>query len=134
MSYTNIRQALESNVANISGVPEVIIWDNVSIKPPDTGTWLRVTFAPTSRRPQDVSADGLKRFDGLLLIDIFGEAGDGPLALTTLVDATMTAFEAGTVVTNDSQTVEVEYAEADQLQIDGKWAFIPISIKWKAYN
>lgn len=135
--YGDIRSALESQVANISGVPSAAnrAWQNVQFTPTTGTSWIRMTFQPTRRRPQDVTADGLQRFDGLFLIDIFSPEGNGPAAAETLADATVDAFEAGTVLSANGQVLMIEYAEIDRApNQDSPWFQVPVTIKWKVFN
>jgi hypothetical protein len=135
--YGDIRAALESQVANISGVPSAAnrAWQNVYFEPTTGTTWIRMSFQPSRRRPQDVTADGLQRFDGLFLIDVFAPEGNGPASAETLADATVDAFEAGTVLSANGQTLIIEYAEIDRApNQDSPWFQIPVTIKWKAFN
>lgn len=135
--FTDIRAALEANVSNISGVPSSAnrAWQNVQFEPTTGTTWIRMTFQPSRRRPQDITANGLQRYDGLFLIDIFAPEGNGPKAAEELAEATVDAFEAGTVLNANGQTVEVRYAEIAQAATqDSPWFQIPVTIGWKAYN
>jgi len=135
--YGDVRAALESQVANIAGVPSAAnrAWQNVQFTPTTGTSWIRMTFQPTRRRPQDVTADGLQRFDGLFLIDVFAPEGNGPADAEVLADATVDAFEAGTILSANGQTVMIEYAEvANAPNQDSPWFQVPVTIKWKAFN
>jgi len=135
--YGDVRAALESQVANIAGVPSAAnrAWQNVQFTPTTGTSWIRMTFQPTRRRPQDVTADGLQRFDGLFLIDVFAPEGNGPADAEVLADATVDAFEAGTILSANGQTIMIEYAEvASAPNQDSPWFQVPVTIKWKAFN
>jgi len=94
-----------------------------------------MTFQPTRRRPQDVTADGLQRFDGLFFIDVFAPEGNGPADAEVLADAPVDAFEAGTILSANGQTIMIEYAEvANAPNQDSPWFQVPVTIKWKAFN
>jgi hypothetical protein len=135
--YSNIRVALESNVTNVTGVPSSgnISWENVRFEPTTGSKWIRSTFRPTRRRPLDVTAKGLQRYDGLFLVDIFIPEGGGPSEADTLADNVVNSFEAGTILTANGQEVMIEHAEiSEALNEDSPWYQVPVTIKWKAFN
>jgi len=132
-----IRAALEGNISNVTGAPATsgIAWDNARFDPTDGSTWWRVHFQPLSRRPSDVTADGLKRYDGTLLVDVFTEEGRGQLAGLDNADAIIDAFDAGTILSSGSVNVETEWAEISATPLlDSPWWMTPVVIKWKSFN
>ena len=134
--YADIRAALEGRIASVSGVPSAAnrAWENVKFSPTTGTAWVRMQLVPISRRPLDVTATGLQRHDGLFVVDVFVPSGKGPSAADTLADAICTAFEAGTVLTANSQTVQIEYAEIDRAAVsDPPWYQAMVSVKWKAF-
>lgn len=135
--YGDIRAALESQVSSVSGIPSAAnrAWQNVRFEPTTGTTWVRMTLNPSRRRPQDVTATGLQRYDGLFLVDVFAPEANGPAAAETLADAVVDSFEAGTVLSSGGQTIEIEWAEISTSAVaDSPWFQVPITIKWKAFN
>lgn len=134
--YADIRAALESRVASVSGIPNASnrAWENVKFSPTTGTAWVRMQLVPISRRPLDVTAAGLQRYDGLFIVDAFVPSDKGPSAADDLADATCTSFEAGTILTANSQTVQVEYAEIDRAAVlDPPWYQASVTVKWKAF-
>lgn len=133
--YGDIRAALESHISNVPGIPADRAWQNVRFEPTTGTTWVRMTLTPSRRRPQDVTANGLQRYDGLFLVDIFAPESNGPGPAETLADAVVGSFEAGTVLSSGGQTIEIEWAEISTAATDDPpWFQVPVTIKWKAFN
>ena len=135
--YGEIRASLESHVGNVPGIPGPAhrAWQNVRFEPTTGITWVRVTFQPTRRRPQDVTANGLQRNDGLFLIDVFTPEGNGPSSAETLVDSIVNTFEAGTILQSNGVTTFIEYAEVNRApNQDSPWFQVSVTVKWKSFN
>lgn len=142
-AIADIRNALEAHVSNIVGVPSTPSvaaandWENVLFTPdvdPVPVGFFRIRFAPTSRRPTDITATGVKRYDGLFLIDVFWPSNEGPNAADEKADAIIDAYDAGGTLTSNGVNVRLEYAERRAGAIfDPPWYQVPVSIKWKAF-
>ena len=137
--HADIRNALEAQVANIAGVPTPVgsanSFEGVEFEPTQGTSWLRVRVYPLSRRPLDVTADGLQRYDGTLLIQVHTPFGYGAGAGETLADAVVAAYEAGSVFTSNGTNVQIEYAEVNNSpQSDPPWVITPVLIKWKSFS
>lgn len=138
--YTDIRAALESNVSNITNVPaaQYRSWENVRFEPSDDQKWIRMTFQPSRRRPLNVNPGATldkSRYDGIFVIDVFAPEGDGPNTAESLADNIVDAFEAGTVLSANSQDVEIRYAEIGNApNEDSPWYQVPVTIGWKAFS
>lgn len=134
--YADIRRALEVQLATIvaGGAPE-IAWENERFEPTVGAAWLRPVFAPQSSRPTDVTASGLKRYDGTFLVDVFAPQGNGPAAADVLAASVIAAFAPGTPLTKGSVTVQVEWSEVfSAATLDPPWYTVPTTVKWKSFN
>lgn len=134
--YDDIRAALESNIANIVGVPDDKAWENTDFQPTTGTPWIRMTLSPGPRRALDITAEGTKRYDGLFFIDVFvPQDKTGPASLDDLVNAVIDAFDCGTILTANSQNVEIEYAEPSGSALEtAPWRSQQVLVKWKAFN
>ena len=135
--YGEIRASLESHVGNVPGIPGPAhrAWQNVRFEPTTGTSWVRITFQPTRRRPQDVTANGLQRNDGLFLIDVFTPEGNGPSPAETLADSVVDTFESGTNLQSNGVTTLIEYAEIDRApNQDSPWFQVSVTVKWKSFN
>lgn len=135
--YADIRNALEKQLVNVTNGPGAggIAWENYEFNPTTGTAWLRPTLSPTRGRPTDVSASGIKRYDGLFLVDVFAPQGDGPKKGDDLADAVVAAYPPGTPLTDNGVSVQIEWAEVSGSAVtDPPWYMVPVAVKWKSFN
>jgi hypothetical protein len=73
----DIRAALESKLANTSGLPN-IAYENVSFSP-TTGTgFLQTAYIPTLRRPAVRGLNPQQRYQGVFVVTAYAPEGNGP--------------------------------------------------------
>ena len=131
--HKSIRSALETQLANVSGSPQ-IAYEGVSFVPTTGTSYLQVLFAPVSRRPAVRGLNPQQRYDGLFSINCYAPEGHGPAVADTLAKNVINAFEATTSLTSNNINVSIDYAERQQGFLDSPWYFVPVSIGWYAYT
>ncbi len=136
--YSDIRAALESHLANTSGLPSGIAYENVSFEP-ETGTsFLKVAFVPTSRRPAVRGLNPQQRYQGVFRVFCYTPEGHGPATADDIANKVITAFEAATDIsfTNGGETtiVSIDYAERDNGFVDSPWYYTVVNIGWYIYG
>lgn len=133
---TDVRNALEAQVANISGVPSAAnqAWENVPFEPTLGTAWVRMTFTPLQQRPTDVTATGLKRIDATFTIDIFAPDKQGPKEAEDLAEAVIAAYAPGVPLTSNGVSTQIEWAEAQNGAVfDPPWYAVSVTVKTKTY-
>ena len=138
--HTNIRNALEGNLYNVSGFPsapslaEANAFEGVEFEPTEGVAWCRVRVYYLSRRPTDVTASGQQRYDGTFSVDVHSPFGLGAGAAEGLADNIVEAYEAGDVFSSDGVTVQIEHAEINNSPTsEPPWVVVPVFVKWKAF-
>jgi len=132
--YDDIRNALETQLANTSGIPD-IVWENVNYNPSTGTSFVRPFLAPTTRRPAVRGLNPQQLYEGFFFVDIFVPEGNGPGAADTIADTIIESFEATSTLTANSKNVCIRYAErtADISPRDA-WYQVRVSIMWYTYN
>lgn len=137
--YNDIRAALESHLANTSGLPSGIAYENVSFEPQTGTSFLKVAFIPTSRRPAVRGLNPQQRYQGVFRVFCYTPEGNGPSTADDIANKVITAFEATTDIsfTNgdaDTFIVSIDYAERDNGFVDSPWYYTVVNIGWYIYS
>lgn len=133
--YDGIRATLEYTLANTSGLPTGIAWENVNGFSPTTGTpYMTTLLLPTYRRPAVRGLNPQQRYQGLFQVNIFVPKGSGPAVADDYADIVLGAFDATTDLTYNSVTVPIEYAERTQGIDKDPWYQVICNIGWYYYN
>lgn len=133
---SDIRAALESEIANVTGIPsaQYRAWENVKFKPDENQTWVRMQISPLSQRPAVRGPDPQLRHDGLFLVDVFVPDKIGPNSADVLADAIRDHFTVDDVYTSNTVNVRFRYSERRAGIQDGPWYMVPVTIAWYTYH
>lgn len=137
-AFNEIRAALESEIANISGIPSASnrAWENARFEPatdPMT-TWIQMRLDPLESRPAVRGINPQILYEGLFTVTIFAPQKTGPAAAETLADAIRDAYTVNDTFTSGSTTVRIRYSERDPGFSDGPWFAIPVVVSWYTYR
>jgi len=135
-AHTDIRAALESEIANVSGIPSAAnrAWENMRFAPTTGTAWVRMTLIPAASRPAANGSDPQLLYEGLFQVDLFVPEADGPSAADTLADAVRDRYKVGVTLTKNTTNVRFRYSERETGSIDGPWYQVPVSISWYSYR
>jgi hypothetical protein len=135
-AYTDIRAALEQQIASVTGIPSAAnrSWENVRFKPTTGTSWVRMTLQPGESRPAIRGANPVLEYIGLFLVDVFVPEGTGPNAADVLADNIRNQFAPGTDITENATTVRIRHSERADGQLDGPWYMVPVSISWYSFR
>lgn len=128
-TFSDIRTALESTL-NAEGIPTA--WENLEFEPSVGTAFVRPTLLPGEARQAGLGAGGKDEHRGLFQIDVFAEAGVGPV--TTLPDQIANAFKRGSTHTFNGVDVRVRSASQDPARREGSWWIIPVIIRYYAFT
>lgn len=131
--YDNIRTALETELSNVAGIPD-IAWENVSYEPTTGTSFVRPFFAPTRREPAHRGLNPQMYYQGLFRVIVYCPENRGPGTADDLADSIIEAFEGATDISNGGTTVSIDYAERGQGIQDSPWYYVPVDIGWYIYN
>lgn len=136
--YRDIRAALETELAAVSGIPD-ISYENVSYDRANGTSYVETYFVPRTRRPAVRGLNPQQRYDGVFTVVCYAEEGKGPGAADEIADKVLEAFEATTDVSytnSDDETfvVSIDYAEREGGGLDTPFYYVPVNIGFYIYN
>ena len=131
--YDDIRAALETNLASVSGIPD-IGWENVQFSPTTGTPYIKARLIPTRREPAVRGINPQMFYQGVYRIECYVPEDQGPSAGDELADKIIDAFEAATDVSYSGTIVSIRYAEREMAEIDGPFYMIPVNIGWYIYR
>lgn len=135
-AHADIRAALESEIANVTGIPSASnrSWENVFFEPTTGTAWVRMTLNPTESRPAVRGSNPQLRYQGLFIVDCFLPEGNGPNAADTLADNIRNSYTVDDVLTSGSTNVRFEWSERDQAVLESPWYRVQVRIAWYSYR
>ena len=136
--YRDIRAALETKLAAVSGIP-AISHENVSFDRTNGTSYVETFFVPQSRRPAVRGLNPQQRYGGVFTVVCYAAEGNGPGAADEIADKVLNAFEATTDVSytnSDTETilVSIDYAEREGGGLDTPFNYVPVNIGFYIYN
>lgn len=131
--FNDIRTALETEIASITGIPASRAWENVVFRPVTGTPFVRMTLAPSASRPAVRGPSPQIRHDGLFLVDVVYPINEATASADTLADNIRAAYTVDDTFTSGSTTVRINYAERGPGFIDGNWYRVPVTISWFSY-
>lgn len=135
-AYTDIRAALEQQIASISGIPSASnrAWENVVFNPTTGTPWVRMTLLPGESRPAVRGANPVLEYVGLFQIDVFQPQGKGPNPADVLADAIRDQFAPGTDITVNSTTTRIRWSERMPGEVDPPWYKVSVTVSWYTFR
>lgn len=135
--YDDIRAALEVELSNVSGIPE-IAYENVNYTPTTNTSFVVPRMVPVSRRPAVRGINPQKRYDGIFRVSCYVAEGNGPAAADDLANLIIDAFDATTDISytnSDTETiiVSIDYAERNEGRPVDNWYEVVVDIGWYIY-
>ena len=132
--YDDIRAALEVELSNVSGIPE-IAYENVNYTPTTNTSFVVPRMVPVSRRPAVRGINPHKRYDGIFRVSCYVAEGNGPAAADDLANLVIDAFDATTDISytnSDTETiiVSIDYAERNEGRAVDNWYEVVVDIGW----
>lgn len=129
----NIRYALESRLATVSGLP-AIAYEGVRYTPAPGTAFIEPTIVPTAERPATMGDDHLVLHEGLFMVLLVYPNGKGAGAIEAMANAVKAKFKASDVSTVNGVTVRFRYAERRPSIHEPDWVRVPISIGFYLYD
>jgi len=136
--YRDIRAALETKLAAVSGIP-AISYENVSYDRVNGTSYVETYFVPQARRPAVRGLNPQQRYDGVFTVVCYAPEGNGPGAADDIADKVLDAFEATTDVSytpsgGSEIKVSIDYAEREGGGLDTPFYYVPVNIGFYIYN
>jgi hypothetical protein len=136
--YRDIRAALETKLAAVSGIP-AISHENVSFDRTNGTSYVETFFVPQSRRPAVRGLNPQQRYNGVFTVVCYAAEGNGPGTADELADKVLEAFEATTDVSytntqGETFVVSIDYAEREGGGLDTPFYYVPVNIGFYIYN
>ena len=129
--YSDIRSALDSKLNSLSGLPSVA-WENTKFDPTEGSTFLRPTVIPVISTMSGLN--GQQKNEGIYLVEIFVDKGNGSKDLLELVDDIYDHFRSTTSLTANSTKVYIQAIERSPTRIEGSWAICSVDISFFSYS
>lgn len=131
--YQEIRNAFETNLVNVTGLPEVA-WENIDFQPTTGTPFVAVQLIPISRQPAVRGLNPSQRYDILYRIDVLYPTGNGPAAAEAMADTILEAFDSTTDISGSTLTISITNSDRGQGTVDEPWYVIPLSINAYVYE
>ena len=135
-AFTDIRAALEAEIASISGIPSAAnrSWENVEFDPTTGTAWVRMTLLPGQQRPAVAGPSPQQLYQGIMQVDIYQPEGDGPNSADVLADAVRDHFTVNDSFTKNSTTVRIRWSERDAGRNEPPWYRVTVNVSWYTYR
>ena len=130
--YDDIRQALETRLSGISGIPD-IAWENLTFEPTTGSSYVVPRLFPTQREPAHRGLNPQMLYTGLFQVRCCVPEGLGPSAADALANLIIDNFEATSDIASGATIVRIRYAEREQGLSDGTHFNVPVNISWYIY-
>jgi len=131
--YDDIRNALETQLAGISGIPD-ISWENVNYSPTTGSSFVKPVFNPLIREPAVRGLNPQQYYYGSYIIEIFTPEGSGPGAGLTLASTIVENFDATDTITANSVNVCIRGSRVESSVNMDSWFMTPVVVDWYTYN
>lgn len=138
MSYAEIRTALETRLATVTGLPDTDRWalENTAEDFDAGEAWLAVRhgFGPETRLTM-LAANARMQKDGTTRLLLYSPLSVGAEDVDTVVQATVDAFPPGLTLTSGSTTVHVDSSRrfGGGRDLDAAWYVVPVDIRWHVF-
>lgn len=133
MSYESIREALETRLNTMTGVP-AIAWENVEYEPTLGTKYIKASIANLAARAAAIGNASQDRYEGAMFIDICIPKDQGPLQADQLADLIKVRFPKGLKLTADSKDVWIKHTEIyNPASSNPDWYVLPMMITWYSY-
>lgn len=137
--YQNIRGALQSALAAISGLP-TIVYESQDYSPNPGTPFITAALVPGSGRPASMGPSHAVLHEGSFEINVVWPrkrdgvaSGTGPAE--AIADSIKAAFHVSNVFTLNDVTVRTRYAERiGAAMIEPDWLRLPIRVSWYSYD
>lgn len=132
-SFTTVQSILDTFVQTL-GLPTVQL-ENERLKTTGKTSFIRTQVSPAITVQETIGLTGLDRLNGIYIIDMFYPKDKGIATPLADVDKVVLAFEAGTVLANGADNVEVwnSYPIAAFPNID-KFYQRQVIVEWNSYR
>ena len=131
--YPEIRAALESKLAGISGIPD-IAWENVNFNPTTGSSYVVARLVPTIREPAHRGKNPQMYYQGYFLLECYVPEGLGPSAADDLADLIIDNFEATTDINTAGCDLHIRYAERDLGVVENAHFMVAVRIGYQTYQ
>jgi len=137
--YDDIRSALETRLSGLSGIPSVITYENMKLKPTTGTAFLQTYFVPTSRRRAYISATPQMRYEGLFIVNVHVPENTGPGVADDYANIIIEGLDANTQLSFTNPSAETIYVSCDYAERtngieESPWYRVPVTINWFSYK
>lgn len=131
--YDEIREALDSKLAGLSGLPS-IFFENVSSEAETPTPYLYTRMFFTSRRPAVRGPGPQHRYEGIYRIGVCVPKRSGTGLALRYAETLTAEFDGSTDVEGATKTVSIDYTElANPFDRDPFWC-LPVDVNWYIYD
>lgn len=131
--YQNIRGALQTRLASVTGIPTIAYEDRRYTPVPGT-PFIEAILIPISGRPQTMGDDPLLLHEGTFQIACVYPAGKGTGKAEAMADTIKGFFKVKDVLTLNGDSVRIRYSERVRALEEADWLRVPVSIGWYLYS
>lgn len=138
MSYEEIRTAIETQLATVTGLPATDRWalENTAEDFDAGDAWLAVRHGFGSEtRLTMLAANARMQKDGTTRLLLYSPLSTGASAVDVVIQAVVDAFPPGLTLTSGSTTVHIDSSRrfGGGRDIDTAWYVVPVDIRWHVF-
>lgn len=131
--YDDIREALDSKLNGLSGLPS-IFFENAPSESSTPTAYLSTRLFFTSRRPAVRGPNPQHRYEGIYRIIVCVPSRSGTGLALRYAETLTTAFDGSTDIVGATKTVSVDFTElASSFEQDPYWC-LPVDVNWYIYD
>lgn len=131
--YDDIREALDSELNGLSGLPSIFFENAPSEQSTPTAYLTTRTFF-TSRRPAVRGPNPQNRYEGIYRITICVPKRSGTGQALRYAETLTTAFDGSSDIVGSNKTVSIDFTElATSYEEEPYWC-LPVDVNWYVYD
>ena len=131
--YQDIRGALQTKLAAVSGVPQ-LVYEGFAYEPVIGTPFCVCQILPIYSRPATLGPAHLVWHRGTFELALVYPSGRGTGTAEAMADTIKAAFTADVTATQNNVTVRFRHAERRPIIVDTPWIRVPVSIAWYLYT
>lgn len=129
--YKPIRQALETHLTTLEGLPNKIFWENIKNKEVHGQEYLKTSFIPIDRYAATRGVNPQQKYEGVFRVSVYCLENEGPDKADTYADIILEGFNTSSDINN---FVPIERSNRSRGITLEPFYKVDIDIFWYKYN
>jgi hypothetical protein len=129
--FSDIRQALEAKLANLSPMPSCA-WPGVAFTPAPGTLFIKPDLVPGITNQHELGSTGPFKYLGVFQVSVFAPPGLGMGAALTQADAIEALFKRAKLTANNT-VIYISSVSVGPALPEADWLLLPVSINYFAF-